>query len=79
MSAKRKDYRTLALDQLECLRVHAKRNKLSDDAIAAMTGISRPNVSRILSGKNVPRLDTFMRLCDALDLPFVDICKNRIS
>ncbi len=75
--AKKKDYKQIALRQVECVRVYAKERGYSDQWIAHLTGISRPNVSRIFAGKNSPGLDTFIKLCDAVGIEWQDICKNK--
>ena len=39
--------------------------------MAIMTGIRRPNISRIESGRHSPTLETLLRVCDVLGL---DVC-----
>lgn len=75
-NTKNSEYRSAALAQLESVRSYAKAKKMSDQVIADKTGLSRPNVSRMLSGKNIPRLDTFMMLCEAVGLPSIDIANS---
>lgn len=75
-NVKSAEYKKAALAQLEFLRSFAKAKGMSDQAIADKSGIGRPNISRMLSGKNIPRLDTFMILCEAVGLPAIDIAKT---
>ena len=69
-------FKKKSLEQLECLRAYAKANGMTDQAIADLLGLQREGVSRMLSGKHIPRLDTFMRLCHVVGLPFVDLCSR---
>lgn len=46
---------------------------LTASAIAARSGIRRPNISRIERGKHVPSLETLERLADALGVPVVEL------
>lgn len=74
---KKKDFKTIALSQIECVRVYAKGKGFSDQWIADCTGLSRPNVSRIFCGKHIPRLDTFIKICEAVGMVWGDMCKNK--
>jgi len=71
------DYKERALAQLECVRAKAKEKGYTDQYIAEKMGMSRPNVTRMLSGKHLPRLDTFMLLCDTVGVPLIDVCKKK--
>lgn len=45
-----------------------KEKKLSQEDIAALTGIARPNISRIENGKYDPTLEILTKLALALDM-----------
>ena len=46
--------------------------------LAQKVGVSQQQISSYLSGKNLPALDTFSRLCSALDLDANEIlCVER--
>lgn len=70
-------YRKKALAQLACVKAFAKAKGMSDEVIAKKMGKGRPNVSRILSGEHVPRLDIFLRLCDAVGVKVQDLCEGK--
>jgi transcriptional regulator with XRE-family HTH domain len=44
--------------------------------LANETGVSRPMVSKYLSGNAVPNLEEFIRLCGALDLDPVEVLRT---
>lgn len=68
-------YENLAIKQLQCLRTIAKAKGMTYDGLADITGISRTNIGRTLAGKNIPRLDTFMKLYVAITgEAYPDIC-----
>ncbi len=77
MAEVKKDrYKALARAHLVCLRDMAKFKELSQEALSEATGISQPNIGRVLSGKNIPKLDTFIKLCEAIGVPYPDPCKQ---
>ncbi|MBQ9136725.1 MAG: helix-turn-helix transcriptional regulator [Lachnospiraceae bacterium] len=45
-----------------------KSKKLSQEDIAFLTGIARPNISRIENGKFDPTLEVLTKLASALDM-----------
>lgn len=45
-----------------------KERKLSQEDIAGTTGIARPNVARIESGKNIPTIEVLTKLAFALNM-----------
>jgi transcriptional regulator with XRE-family HTH domain len=45
-----------------------KSKYLSQHDISTITGISQPIIARMESGKNIPRLDTLLKVVDALSL-----------
>lgn len=65
----------------------AGRVNVTHDAIAAKLGLERPNVTRIFSGKNSPRLDIVFSLLAAINevsgqnytLKDVDISEGEIK
>ena len=67
-------YKKRALAQLECVKVFAKANGFTDEVIADKMKVSRQSVSRMLSGSHIPRLDTFLNLCDAVGVHVDDLC-----
>ncbi len=55
---------------IEQIRQIALTKGITQQAIADKTGFKRENVNRILSGKYMPRLDNFLKLCSAIDIQF---------
>lgn len=55
------------------LREIRRRLGLTASAVAARSGIRRPNISRIEKGKHVPSLETLERLADALGVPLAEV------
>ena len=51
-----------------------RRRGLSQDGLAERAGISAQYVSNIERGKENPTLDLLIRLADALDISFGDMC-----
>lgn len=51
------------------------RLRLTASALAARSGIRRPNISRIESGRHVPSLDTLERLAEALGVPVAELVR----
>lgn len=49
---------------------------LSQEALAKAAGIDRKTVNRIENGHFSPNLDTFFRLCTALDVRPADLMKG---
>ena len=41
--------------------------------LASKIGITRPNMSNIVSGKSKPSLDTLERIADALNVPITEL------
>lgn len=54
----------------------AKEKGISHDKIAEITGFTRTNVSRMLSGKYSPSIDNFLKLADAIGVYFFIIDKD---
>ena len=48
---------------------------LTASALAARSGIQRPNISRIESGRHMPSLDTLERLAEALGVPVAELVR----
>jgi len=61
-----------------CRRIHQLRidKGLSQDNLAKAAGIDRKTVNRIENGHFSPSLDTFFRLCIALDVRPADLMKG---
>lgn len=53
---------------IEFVRKIAEERGVSVAEIARRAGLHRSNVSRILSGRYSPELDTFLKIAGALDL-----------
>lgn len=65
---KQKNYSLVVRGHLESVSAQAERLGISTKEIAERTGFTHSNVSRMLSGKYVPRYDNFLRLVDAVGL-----------
>lgn len=52
----------------EVLRTERIRQELSQDELAKMAGIDRKTVNRIENNRFSPRVETFLSLCNALDI-----------
>lgn len=52
-----------------CQRLAAIANSYNytQDEIAAASGLSRGTINRIFKGKFAPTLDTFLKICQAID------------
>ncbi len=55
------------------LKIEIENSEKSKSQIAAELGISKPTLSQYLSGRAMPSLPTFARLCDVLDCSADDI------
>jgi DNA-binding XRE family transcriptional regulator len=49
--------------------------RLSQAALAARSGIQRPNISRLEGGRHVPSLETLERIAQALRVPVADLVR----
>lgn len=60
-------------------RVKALRKKhgLTQDQLAKMSGIKRPNISRLESGKHVPGITFIQRLADSLQIKISELIVER--
>ncbi|MCL1932432.1 MAG: helix-turn-helix domain-containing protein [Candidatus Azobacteroides sp.] len=56
-----------------------KSKGLTSVWLASRIGITRPNVSNMVSGKSKPSLDTLERIAAALDVPIVDLFEQPAS
>lgn len=65
----------IAKDCMNCLRDTAKAKGLTMEVLADMTGITRQHIGRLWSGKHLPKLDAYIKLCDAVGMPFQNPCK----
>lgn len=41
---------------------------INQPKLSELTGIDQANLSRILSGKSIPTIDTFLKMCQALEI-----------
>jgi transcriptional regulator with XRE-family HTH domain len=51
---------------LRHLSTEAKKRRITQDEICQKTGISRSNISRMLSGKGSISLDNYLKISDAI-------------
>lgn len=61
----------LIKEGLAYVRQTAIDKGITDQQIADATGFLQPNVNRMLNGKYVPRLDNFVKLCEAVGIKVV--------
>ena len=52
-----------------------KRKNITQEKLAAMTGISKQSISRLEREKHIPKIDTLMKLLDGLDLELTIVAK----
>lgn len=64
----KKEIKNNIIEQFITLR---KAKKLTQEDIAARTGIARSNIARIESGKYVPTIEVLTKLANALDMKLV--------
>jgi len=50
-----------------------KQRGLNTTQIAAMVGLTQPNMSLILNGKSIPQLLTLERIANALEIPIQEL------
>lgn len=55
------------------LRAAAAVRRLTHDQIAEISGVSRPNITQVLNGKQEPRLSTLKAIADALGLQMAEL------
>ena len=60
----------------ELLRAERGRRSFSDSALAAISGVDRIAVGRILKGLKVPDIEVLEKLALALGLTLTDLCKS---
>lgn len=60
-------HKKLAAKHLEALRLLALDKGFTHKAIGEKIGIHPPNVSRMLSGKHIPRYDLYLKLKDVIE------------
>lgn len=56
---------------IEFVKQTAEKRGVSYRAIARVTGLHPSNISRVLSGRYSPEIDTFLKICGALNLRIV--------
>ncbi len=57
----------------ENLAYYLKRAGLTQEDLAARSGIHRTQAGKLVNGKQMPRLDTLLRLAGALDVSVADL------
>lgn len=69
----RREWDRTAIARAVALKVLAYRDEhdLSQRALAAMLGMTQPQVARLEAGEHNPTLDTLARLAQAFDIEFV--------
>ena len=60
----------------ELLRAERGRRSFNDSALAAISGVDRIAVGRILKGLKVPDIEVLEKLALALGLTLTDLCKQ---
>lgn len=55
-------------DILSMLKIQMKNNGISQNTLAKNVGVSRPQITRSLSGKNAMQLDTLFKYLDACNI-----------
>ncbi|MBK7360656.1 MAG: helix-turn-helix transcriptional regulator [Saprospiraceae bacterium] len=60
--------KTARLLLLKFISERMSETGVSQLKLSELTGINQANLSKILSGKNTPTLDTFIKLCQALEI-----------
>ena len=56
---------------LEYLKQYASHIGMTQKDIAEISGLDQPNVARVLGGKYPPKLDTLLKIVDALGLQII--------
>jgi DNA-binding XRE family transcriptional regulator len=71
---------TLIEDQLQALshsfRLHRNQWKFSYDELAELSGVSRQTLVAMVRGDSHGSIETWLRLCHALDTTFVEFLKR---
>jgi transcriptional regulator with XRE-family HTH domain len=60
----------------ENLAYYREQSGLSQEALASRAEIHRTQIGELLRGKQLPRLDTFVKLAGALDVPPTDLLEG---
>lgn len=70
-----------SIAQVVALRIRTERlaAKLSQGKLARLTGIQRPIISRLESGKHTPSLLTLERVASALGVPLATLVDRRFD
>lgn len=58
------------------LEEYKKKRKISYDDIQELTNIDRQNIYRTIKGITTPRIDTFVKICIALNMTNEEIGKE---
>ncbi len=63
---------------IEIVRGRRKDLKMTQEELGKILGVQKAFISKFESGKRIPRVDTFLRICKALDLKVELIYPERI-
>ena len=55
------------MQQIEAIKKKMQLNKITQQKLAKVTGLSQPHISQILSGKKEPLISTFLALEEGVD------------
>lgn len=66
-----KDQATIARRHIEELRCAAIAKGITQAVIAERTGFRENHISRMLSGRYIPRYDNFLKLCEAVGVKII--------
>lgn len=74
--APEKSRRALCSAVAHVLHDERKKRGLSLTAVATTAGLSRQMISFVEEEERNPTLDTLLRICDALEINFIDVLKR---
>lgn len=57
------------------LEEYKERKKLSYDKLQELSGVDKQNIYRTIKKETIPRLDTFAKICQVLDMTENEIGK----
>ena len=60
------------------VKAYRKQRGLTQDQLAKMAGVKRPNISRLEAGKHVPGIIFIQRLADCLQVKISELIADRI-
>lgn len=65
----------LSVRALRVIRGIAAESQVSQNQLAARSGLTQPQVSRLFSGRATLKVDELEALCDGLGVPVVDVIR----